>query len=212
MNISLSAFAPENLVSQDGFGSPVPRQPAHLHTQAEPGAYLRGSSRVPLSPYKQTKHSYYRTNHIFYNNRNLVPAFSSTSVFEKSTAVIGMTTNYGLSFYSSRRHRVIRQWEAPVEEDIRYQSGNVAGSGMDFPCFQVMVKKSHVRVCGVTVSIGVLAPPSRPTFQARLLHNQEGANAEKGDFRKISSRAFFGCIGRCSHSLGCGAIEPGKSV
>ena len=26
-NISLSAFAPENLVSRDGFGSPVPRQP-----------------------------------------------------------------------------------------------------------------------------------------------------------------------------------------
>ena len=40
MNISLSAlFAPENLVSQDGFGSPVPRQPAHLHTQAESDAY-----------------------------------------------------------------------------------------------------------------------------------------------------------------------------
>ena len=32
MNISLSAFAPENLVSRDGFGSPVPRQ-------AESGAY-----------------------------------------------------------------------------------------------------------------------------------------------------------------------------
>ena len=32
--ISLSAFAPENLVSRDGFGSPVPRQPVHLHTQA----------------------------------------------------------------------------------------------------------------------------------------------------------------------------------
>ena len=30
--ISLSAFAPENLVSRDGFGSPVPRQSAHLHT------------------------------------------------------------------------------------------------------------------------------------------------------------------------------------
>ena len=30
MNISLSEFAPENLVSRDGFGSPVPRQPAHL--------------------------------------------------------------------------------------------------------------------------------------------------------------------------------------
>ena len=47
INISLSAFAPENLVSRDGFDSPVPRQPAHLHTQAEYGAYLRDSSRVP---------------------------------------------------------------------------------------------------------------------------------------------------------------------
>ena len=46
-NISLSAFAPENLVSREGFGSPVPRQPVHLHTQAESGAYLRDSSRVP---------------------------------------------------------------------------------------------------------------------------------------------------------------------
>ena len=47
MNISLSAFAPENLVLRDGFGNPVPRQPAHLHTQAEYGAYLRDSSRLP---------------------------------------------------------------------------------------------------------------------------------------------------------------------
>ena len=42
-----SPFAPENLVSRDECGSPVPRQPAHLHTQAESGAYLRDSSRVP---------------------------------------------------------------------------------------------------------------------------------------------------------------------
>ena len=42
-----SVFAPENLISRDGFGSPIPRQPAHLHTQAESGAYLRDSSRVP---------------------------------------------------------------------------------------------------------------------------------------------------------------------
>ena len=46
-NIFLSAFAPENLVPQDGFGRPVPLQPAHLHTQAESGAYLWDSSRVP---------------------------------------------------------------------------------------------------------------------------------------------------------------------
>ena len=47
MNISLSTFAPENLASRDGFGSPVPRQPVHLHTLAESGAYLRYFSRVP---------------------------------------------------------------------------------------------------------------------------------------------------------------------
>ena len=47
INTSLSAFAPENLMSRDGFGSSVPRQPAHLHTQAETGAYLRDSSRFP---------------------------------------------------------------------------------------------------------------------------------------------------------------------
>ena len=46
-NIPLSLCVPENLVSRDGFSRPVPRQPAHLHTQAESGAYLRDSSRVP---------------------------------------------------------------------------------------------------------------------------------------------------------------------
>ena len=33
MNISLSAFAPENLVSRDGFGSPVPRTDIQSNTQ-----------------------------------------------------------------------------------------------------------------------------------------------------------------------------------
>ena len=47
MNCSLSPFVPGNLVSRDGFGRPVSRQPVHLHTQAESGAYLRESSRVP---------------------------------------------------------------------------------------------------------------------------------------------------------------------
>ena len=45
MIVSLSPFAPETFVSPDAFGSPV--QPAHLHTQAASGAYLRGSLRVP---------------------------------------------------------------------------------------------------------------------------------------------------------------------
>ena len=47
MNIPLYPCIPENLVSRDGFSRPVPRQPAHLHTQAESGAYLGDSSRVP---------------------------------------------------------------------------------------------------------------------------------------------------------------------
>ena len=47
MNTPLSPFAPENLVSRDGFSRPVPRQPAHPHTQAESGAYSRDSSRFP---------------------------------------------------------------------------------------------------------------------------------------------------------------------
>ena len=46
-NVPLSPCVPENLVSRDGFSRPVPRQPAHLHTQAESRAYLRDSSRVP---------------------------------------------------------------------------------------------------------------------------------------------------------------------
>ena len=41
-NIPLSPCVPENLVSRDGFSRPVPRQPAHLHTQAESGAYTYG--------------------------------------------------------------------------------------------------------------------------------------------------------------------------
>ena len=34
-----------NLVFRDGFASPVPRQPAHLHTGAGSGAYSRDSSQ-----------------------------------------------------------------------------------------------------------------------------------------------------------------------
>ena len=47
INVPLSPFAPENLASRGGFGSPAPRQYAYLHTQAESGAYLRNSSRFP---------------------------------------------------------------------------------------------------------------------------------------------------------------------
>ena len=41
----LSPYAPEDLVSRDGFSRPVRRQPAHVHTQAGSGAFSRDSSR-----------------------------------------------------------------------------------------------------------------------------------------------------------------------
>ena len=41
-SIPLSPCVPENLVSRDGFSRPVPRQPAHPHTQAECGMYYIG--------------------------------------------------------------------------------------------------------------------------------------------------------------------------
>ena len=43
--IFLSPFAPEKFVPRDEFGSSVPRQPSHLHNQAESGAYLWDSYR-----------------------------------------------------------------------------------------------------------------------------------------------------------------------
>ena len=44
---SLSPFTPDDLVSRDRFDRPAPRQPAHLHTQAESGAYSRDFTRFP---------------------------------------------------------------------------------------------------------------------------------------------------------------------
>ena len=40
-DIPLSPCVPDNLVSRDGFSRPVPRQSAHLHTQAESGTLVR---------------------------------------------------------------------------------------------------------------------------------------------------------------------------
>ena len=82
MNIPLSPCVPENLVSRDGFSRPVPRQPAHLHTQAEYGAYLRNSSRVPRQhPFIYIKTAIrHRVSPEFIGSRNCVPmAFTAES-------------------------------------------------------------------------------------------------------------------------------------
>ena len=48
VSISLSLFAPENLVSRNGFGSPVLRHPFIYRTQAESYAYLRDSAAASI--------------------------------------------------------------------------------------------------------------------------------------------------------------------
>ena len=82
-NISLSAFAPENLVSRDGFGSPVPCQPAHLHTQAESGTYSRdcfllSSAVAAIYLFKTAIH--HRVSLEFIGSRKCIPmAFTAES-------------------------------------------------------------------------------------------------------------------------------------
>ena len=46
---ALSAFAPENLVSRHGFGCPVSRQPAHIHTRAESVIYSNREANINWS-------------------------------------------------------------------------------------------------------------------------------------------------------------------
>ena len=57
-----------------------------------------------------------------------------------------------------------------------------------------------------------LGTPPRLTFQTRLLHNQEDVNTDRYVLRKLSTRSFENRPFRHWYPLGCGAIEPGKSV
>ena len=80
-NISLSAFVPEDLVSRDGFGSPVPRQPSPLHTQAE-WCLLTGflPSSAAASIYSFITAIRHRASPEFIESRNCVPmAFTAES-------------------------------------------------------------------------------------------------------------------------------------
>ena len=80
-NIPLSPCVPENLVSRDGFSRPVPRQPAHLHTLAESGAYLLTGflpSSAAASIYETALR--HRVSPEFIGSRNCVPmAFTAKS-------------------------------------------------------------------------------------------------------------------------------------
>ena len=83
INIPLPPCVPENSALRDGFSRPVPRQPAHhLHTQAESGANLRDSSRVPRRrPFIYVKTAMrHRISREFIGSRNCVSmAFTAES-------------------------------------------------------------------------------------------------------------------------------------
>ena len=79
INIPLSPCVSENLVSRDGFSRPVPRQPAHLHTQAESGAYLRIPPGFRGGVHYETAIRH-RVSPEFIGSRNCVPmAFTAES-------------------------------------------------------------------------------------------------------------------------------------
>ena len=60
------------------------------------------------------------------------------------------------------------------------------------------------------ISIGVLAHPLDWLSRLDCSTTKRVPMPKKGGFRKISSRAFFRRIGRCSHPLGCRANRAWK--
>ena len=85
-NIPLSPCVPENLVSRNEFSRLVPRQPAHLHTQAESGALLTGflPSSAAASIYSFITAIRHRVSSDFIESRNCVPmAFTAESLLAR---------------------------------------------------------------------------------------------------------------------------------
>ena len=96
--ISLSVFAPENLVSRDGFGSPVPPQPAYLHTQAESGASSGDSSRVPRRrPFTYLKPPY---------AIGSVPSLSGTTIEDENFSLSVQRSSSARYFRKKRLNRL----------------------------------------------------------------------------------------------------------
>ena len=93
MDISLSPLAPENLVSRDAFGSPVPRQPVHLHTQAKSGTYMEMYMCALLQQYMYRALSVYYTLHI------LILLFSSTHRSMYRSRRVACTFSFRIVFF-----------------------------------------------------------------------------------------------------------------
>ena len=76
-------FAPELVITRDGFGRPVPSRVSllFLRTQAEPSRYSRGSSRFPRRRPLIYTTEHHRVSPEFIGSRNFVPlAFTTESI------------------------------------------------------------------------------------------------------------------------------------
>ena len=143
MNI-LSPCVPENLVSRDGFSRPVPRQPAHLHTQAESGAYLRDSSRVPRRrPYETAIR--HRVSPEFIGSRSCVPmAFTAELyVITIHTYVDPMLLPSGNPFKRHEEVLFLQPMIASKRFDIVFPLAEGCSEGLD--AFRFFLKQQSIK-------------------------------------------------------------------
>ena len=108
MNIPLSPCVPENLVSRDGFRRPVPRQAAHLHTQAESGAYLWDYSRVSRRrPFMKTPYAI-----------GLVPSLSGHHAIAYRWRSLPRVHRHRASKPQGSSERVLPSWQVTMDQLI----------------------------------------------------------------------------------------------
>ena len=95
MNIPLSPCVPENLVSRDGFSRPVPRQPAHLHTQAESG--ILDSFLMSLHGDHAGQYSVFSITVGLYSRPNLTDHRSNTEYIDETPRSMFFQSNTSLT-------------------------------------------------------------------------------------------------------------------
>ena len=171
INISLFAFAPENLASQNGFGSPVPRHPVHLHTQVESEAYSRDSYRFPRQRPCINHVMRHRVSPEYIRSHNCTQ-LRIDSVHYRECAGTGPVV-------SGREKRKpfpsVSKWNLleakPRSLHLKtFKSEKRESTPFQEPSTPVSVSRGQYKV---STSWRWHTTPPRLTFQARLLHNQK---------------------------------------
>ena len=98
MSGSLSSFAPDILVSRDGFGRPVPRQPAHLHIQQTFFFFFSFISLIADGPH----HYHPACGHK--GSSHLSPVHALQFFYRDASSALLQLVNQWLNFTYSRSH------------------------------------------------------------------------------------------------------------